>query len=321
MRHVVAMLLAAACTASAQPPVPATLAGRSTIVLKKPLQDEPIRGFSSINLREDGTYWLLGDTGHAARARRRDVIVAFHHVFVDWIHGKANLLSVEPLADPDHRLPFRIVNEATRERLLTTADLNVDAMRIVDERAWLADDLGPYLVQTTLGGRVLAAYRAPYEAAAVRRGFGALAASSDARLLYAAFEGKLWDVDASRRETGADGAEYARILEFDIAARRWTGRVWRYAFDANGNSIADLTMLDARHALVVERGAGARRIYRAVLGDGALVKQSFVDLAPFGLAGVEGVEVIEGRYIALSDGERPDLVLLRAPLLLLPTLP
>jgi len=316
MRLVVALLLGLACAAHAQSPVPASLAGRAMLDFKRaPPKGEPIRGFSSINLRDDGSYWLLADTGHSARARRRDVIVAFHHVNIDWIGGGATLQSTEPLADPDRRLAFRIVNEATAGRALTAADLNVDAMRIVGDKAWLADDFGPYLVQTTLHGRVLAAYGAPFDAAAVRRGFGALAASRDGRLLYAAFEGALWDATEARWEIDADGAEFARILEFDIANGRWNGRQWRYPLDAAGNTIGDLILLDERNALVVERGPGTRRIYRAALDDGALLKLSFVDLAPFGLSSVEGIEVVDGRYIALADGGRPDFVLLRAPLL------
>lgn len=315
MRLLVALLLALACAASAQSPVPASVAGRSTLTLKNAPKNEPIRGFSSINLRDDGTYWLLGDTGHAAGARRRDVIVAFHHVYIDWIQGGARLLSVEPLADPQRRLPFRIVNEASAGRTLTAADLNVDAMRIVGDHAWLADDFGPYLVQATLHGRVLAAYRAPFDAAAVRRGFGALAPSPDGRLLYAAFEGALWDAAASRWESDANGAPFARILEFELAGRRWNGREWRYPLDAAGNTIGDLTMLDAGHALVVERGPGSRRIYRAALDHGWLVKLSFVELSSFGVASVEGIEIVDERYIALADGDRPDFLLLRAPLL------
>jgi len=314
-----ALLLLAVFTvnaALAQAQLAATLAGRSSLLLETPLKGEPIQGFSSIVLAPDGSYWAMADTGHGAAKRRAEVSVVFHHIDIDWIQGIAKLLSEEPLRAPDRKLPFRLVNEQSRERLLTAADLNVDAMQVVGYSVWLADDFGPYLVESTLHGKVLAAYAAPYDASRVRRGFGGLAALASRRLLYAAFEGALWDAAESRWERLPEGREFVRILEFDLRARKWTGRELRYPLDANGHSIADLRMIDAATALVLERGPGFRRIYRVALADSVMRKLAFVDLAAVEMATAEGMEVVDPGYVALSNGDRREFVLLRArPLL------
>ena len=297
--------------ASAQSPVAADPAGRALLESRGVPKGHPLQGFSSINARADGTYWALGDTGHGAQGYREDLRIRFHHVFIDWIKGTARVLSAQALRDPDGKLPFRT---ARPDRVLTPADLNVDAMQVLDTKAWFADDLGPLLIEADLRGRVLAAYAAPFAAAAVRRGFGGLSALQDGRYLYAAFEGALWSEGAW--ETAADGREYARILEFDLRERRFTARVLRYRFEANGHAIADLALIDGRTALVVERGPGFRRLFRVALDDGDARKTAFVDLREAATSTIEGLAIVEPWYIALSDGERREFLLLRSPAIL-----
>ena len=59
------------------------------------------------------------------------------------------------------------------------------------------------------------------------RGYEAMAASKDGRFLYPLLEGPLWDESAKAGEMDGD-CEYLRILEFDVAAQKWTGRYWKY---------------------------------------------------------------------------------------------
>jgi hypothetical protein len=302
----------------AQPvPVTASVDGTAALVLRKPLAGEPIQGFSSVRARADGTFWALADTGHAARSYREDVQVVFHHVYIDWPAGSAKLLSARPLRDPDRKLPFPIVNEATSARVLTSADVNVDAMAVIKDRAWFADDLGPWLIETDMQGRVLSAYGAvrdgqPLRSADSRRGFGGLAAARDGRFLYAALEGALWSGGAW--ET-AQGREYARILEFDVQARRWTARERRYELDAPGHTIADLVMIDSRLALVIERGPRYRRLYKVLFDGVQAQKLAYVELLAIDMAAVEGLELIDPGYVVLTNGDRRELILLRAPAL------
>ena len=68
-------------------------------------------------------------------------------------------------------------------------------------------------------------------------------------------EGPLWDADKKDCEK-VDGKEAARILEFDVAAEKFTGRSWQYVFEQNGNAIGDFNMIDATHGLIIERDNG-----------------------------------------------------------------
>jgi len=90
------------------------------------------------------------------------------------------------------------------------------------------------------------------------RGYEGMAASKDGRFLYPLLEGPLWQVNDGKGgwETTKDGREVLRILEFDIAARAFTNRSWKYVLEANGNNIGDFNMIDADTALIIERDNG-----------------------------------------------------------------
>jgi hypothetical protein len=88
------------------------------------------------------------------------------------------------------------------------------------------------------------------------RGYEGMAASPDGRFLYALLEGPVWDAEKKDWEKGADGKEYLRILEFDVAGEKWTGRHWKYVLESNGQAIGDFNMIDATHGLVIERDNG-----------------------------------------------------------------
>ena len=52
------------------------------------------------------------------------------------------------------------------------------------------------------------------------------------------------------------GKEYLRVLEFDVATEKWTGRHWKYVLEANSLAIGDFNMIDANTGLVIERDNG-----------------------------------------------------------------
>jgi hypothetical protein len=87
------------------------------------------------------------------------------------------------------------------------------------------------------------------------RGFEGMVASKDDSKLYALLEGAMWDA-ATKETEKLDGREYLRILEFDVASQRWTGRYWKYMLEANGLAIGDFNMIDDTTALVIERDNG-----------------------------------------------------------------
>ena len=97
------------------------------------------------------------------------------------------------------------------------------------------------------------------------RGYEAMAASKDGRFLYPLLEGPLWDESKKAWETDGD-REYLRILEFDVAAQKWTGRFWKYRLEINGNNIGDFNMLDATTGLIIERDNGEGELPQACTG-------------------------------------------------------
>ena len=77
-----------------------------------------------------------------------------------------------------------------------------------------------------------------------------------------------------------DGKEAARILEFDVAAEKFTGRFWYYVFEQNGHAIGDFNMIDANAGLIIERDNGEGTADKACPA-GQRGENCFHDLAKF----------------------------------------
>ena len=58
----------------------------------------------------------------------------------------------------------------------------------------------------------------------------------------------------------------ARILEFDVAQEKWTGRFWKYRLEINNNNIGDFNMVDATTGLIIERDNGEGEAWQACTG-------------------------------------------------------
>jgi hypothetical protein len=112
------------------------------------------------------------------------------------------------------------------------------------------------------------------------KGYEGFASSKDGRFLYGLLEGPLWDGETKDFEKTADGKEYLRILEFDVAAERWTGRHWKYVLEANGYAIGDFNMIDATTGLIIERDNGEGTSDKACPA-GQRAENCFHDLAKF----------------------------------------
>ena len=111
------------------------------------------------------------------------------------------------------------------------------------------------------------------------KGYEGFAASKDGKFLYALLEGPLWHSETKEYEK-VDGKEAARILEFDVAAEKFTGRFWHYVFEQNGNAIGDFNMIDTNAGLVIERDNGEGTADKACpAGQGG--QNCFSDLAKF----------------------------------------
>ncbi len=246
--------------------------------IRLPFEGQPVQGFSGIKSVGDGRFWVLSDNGYGARNNSPDAALMFHELQIDWKSGKVQHVQTRFLHDPDRRLPFHIVNEATAQRYLTGADLDIESMQFVDDAIWFGDELGPFLVKVNRQGKVLDFVETQIDGQPAQspdhyavttpakpgefstrvrrsRGYEGMAASRDGRMLYPLLEGPLWDEKASAWET-RDGREYLRILEFDVQRGVWTGRSWKYLLEANGHNIGDFNMIDADSGLIIERDNG-----------------------------------------------------------------
>ena len=82
-----------------------------------------------------------------------------------------------------------------------------------------------------------------------------MASSKDGRKLYPLLEGPVWNESAKSFEN-SEGKQYLRVLEFDIASEKWTGRHWKYMLEANHHAIGDFNMINETTGLIIERDNG-----------------------------------------------------------------
>ncbi|KQY45996.1 esterase-like activity of phytase family protein [Cellulomonas sp. Root137] len=240
-----------------------------------PFAGQVIPGFSGMVDAGDGTFWALPDNGFGTKANSADFLLRIYHVTPQWTSGQIEVGEFLSLRDPDHKVDFPIVNDATPDRLLTGADFDVESVvRAKDGSFWIGEEFGPFLLHVDATGKLLAApvpfvggkspqnpYLQAGETPNVRasRGFEALAGSRDGRFLYPITEGTFVDDAQQRRRT---------IYEFDTTTGAYTGRTWAYQTHQDANVIGDAFLTGKRELLVIERddfqGAAAvmKRVYR-----------------------------------------------------------
>lgn len=246
------------------------------IGISLPFDGQPVQGFSGIRALGNGEFLVVTDNGFGNKANSPDAMLMFHKLKIDFASGQLQRQETLFLHDPDKKVPFLIVAEGTDKRYLTGADFDLESMQVAGDTLWFGDEFGPYLIATDRQGKVKQivetrmngklvrspdhyAVRTPNAPAAVAfesrrsKGYEGMAASKDGKFLYPLLEGAMWDPATSATEKGADGKEYLRILEFDLAKSDWSGRSWKYRLEVNGNSIGDFNMIDANTGLIIER--------------------------------------------------------------------
>jgi hypothetical protein len=264
---------------------------------------QPVGGFSAL-LDAPGfaTYWAMPDNGFGTKANSQSFLLRVYKLHADFETARGGAGAVEvlrsiTLRDPDHRIAFKLINDATPDRLLTGGDFDIESVR-VDHRGtlWFGDEFGPFLVHTDATGKVLEApvplpdvkspdyppdYPSPVAGAANlagSNGFEGMAISPDGRTLYPTLEGPVAGDDPLTR----------RMYEFDIPRRRYTSTRRTYRMDDPTFLLSDLTALD-RHRLVArerDNTQGATTVHkqgfvidlRRVDATGALVKRQVLDL-------------------------------------------
>jgi hypothetical protein len=196
---------------------------------------------------------------------------------IDFKSGAVQPLKTVFLHDPDKKVPFHIVNESTQKRYLTGSDFDPESFQFADNAIWIGEEFGPYLIKTDLDGKVLAVFDTLVDGKVIKsldnptfvmpgspdgkpdfqvcrsKGFEGMALSKDGSKLYPLLEGALW---TGKDYENINGRRYLRILEFDIASEKWTGRSWQYVLEDNQYAIGDFNMIDAAHGLVIERDNG-----------------------------------------------------------------
>ena len=272
--------------------------------VKLPFQGQPRQGHSGIKTMADGTFWIITDNGFGSKANSMDSMLYLNHYRIDWATGQWQPLATIFLHDPDKKVPFRIVHEGTEKRYLTGSDFDIEGFQFIGDHIWIGDEFGPYVLKTDKTGKVLGVFdtladgkpvRSPehwqvaspaapgltYSNVNLRRskGYEGFAASKDGKFIYGLLEGPIFDADKKDWER-VDGKEAARILEFDVAAEKWTGRFWLYPFEANGYAIGDFNMIDASTGLIIERDNGEGTADKACAA-GVRGTDCFPDIAKF----------------------------------------
>jgi glycerophosphoryl diester phosphodiesterase len=147
-------------------PVSGTLLGPGPINgVPVPFPSQPVQGFSATLPAGHGRYWVMTDNGYGSIENSADFNLRVYLIdpALETARGGPGTIAIKEffeLRDPDHKIPFAIVNEFSRERVLTGADFDIESMqRDRDGTLWFGDEFGPFLIHTSATGRVL---HAPY---------------------------------------------------------------------------------------------------------------------------------------------------------------
>jgi hypothetical protein len=292
-----AILPAEATAAAPFPGVP------NTDPAPAPGSTQPVGGFSALlDFPGRNLFLAMPDNGFGNKANSRSFLLRVYLVRTDFEtarggDGEVEILGWITLRDPARRLPFQIVNDDTRERLLTGGDFDIESFRIGRRGdLWFGDEFGPFLLHTDLTGRVLEApiplpdvkspdypadFPAPFPGPANlagSNGFEGMAISEDGRKLYPTLEGPVTGDDPTVR----------RMYEFDLRDGRYTKRRRSYRVADPSYLVSDLTALDERRLVSLERdnfqGVEAQHKQGFVVDlrrtedDGTLAKRPVVDL-------------------------------------------
>ena len=263
--------------------------------ISAPFPGQPIPGFSAVIPLSGSRLLAMPDNGFGAKNNSADFLLRAYDITPDYRRHQVKVNGFISFRDPDRKVPFAIVNQNSRDRLLTGADFDIESLaRDARGNLWIGEEFGPYLIKTDRTGKVLQAPiplpdggKSPQspdlaagETATVpgSRGFEALAVSKDGRTLYPILEGARTDDADQRRRI---------VYEFSVTANRYTGRTRTFLVDDASLLVGDAAMLDGNRLLLIERDNGMGRtslVKRLVVADldeavnGTLPRRTVADL-------------------------------------------
>ncbi|WP_246851242.1 esterase-like activity of phytase family protein [Nocardioides xinjiangensis] len=277
-----------------------------------PFPGQVVPGFSAMLDNGDGTFWAMPDNGFGTKANSADFLLRMYEARPDFEgagggEGTVDLPRFLSFRDPDHKVPFPIVNETTTERLLTGADFDIESVvRLRDGSFLVGEEFGPFVLHFDGTGKLLAApvplpgVQSPQHPglAGARptlpasKGFEAMAFDGS-RYAYPVLEGALVDEPDQR---------VREIHQLDTRTMRYTGRTWDYRTVEAANLVGDAFMVGRDRMLVLERdnfgGAQAvtKRVVEVDLGrtepGGHLVAEPVLDLLE--IANPDGIGAGDG---------------------------
>lgn len=126
-------------------------------------KQQPIQGFSGVQRSNNGNFWFLSDNGFGAKNNSADYLLRIYELNLTpkttpQQKGNVFFTSFIQLRDPNKKIPWQIVNEASRNRHLTGADFDIEGFTFApDGTLWVGDEFGPYLLHFSAKGELLEA--------------------------------------------------------------------------------------------------------------------------------------------------------------------
>jgi glycerophosphoryl diester phosphodiesterase len=278
-----------------------------------PFASQPVQGFSGFLPAGHGDLLAMTDNGYGALENSADFDLRVYRVHPDYRSGRVTVRGFFDLRDPGHRLPFSIVNDFTRRRVLTGADLDPESLQRDprDGTLWIGDEFGPFLLHTSATGRLLhAPYPLPdpdHPGRQIRSPQSPLSEESSPQRLMNALDARgrargartapvvspdsnlIADGDPATKVAGRDGSDGQRPASseiFDVARLHAAGyRVVPYTVD-------DPALMDRLIRLGVDGLISDRSdlLYQRIAADkpGAILPGGRVDPAKFDFQGHRG---------------------------------
>ncbi|MEH1832598.1 MAG: esterase-like activity of phytase family protein [Nostoc sp.] len=128
-----------------------------------PFPGQPVQGFSGVQFANSNSFYFLSDNGYGSKDNSADFLLRINRLDPNFKgiengDGTVKVLDYIQLSDPNHKVPFQIVNEGTTGRLLTGADFDVESFVFdKDGTIWVGDEFGPYLLHFDATGKLLEA--------------------------------------------------------------------------------------------------------------------------------------------------------------------